>query len=152
LVQYGSQYGTLRNSSYSVDAFYHSENGQRPNNDLEQLVLSAQFKQQITAQDSVYAQLAYSDASSGDVAQYYAQTNFSAGLRLKESQEPNAFLGYHREWSPGIHTLIFAGRLHDYFDAGSAVVSRSSSEAAAPSRRFPPCRNPSCCAIWSLTP
>jgi tetratricopeptide (TPR) repeat protein/outer membrane receptor protein involved in Fe transport len=113
--QYGSQYGTLGNSSYSVDAYYHSETGQRPNNDLEQLALSAQFKQQLTPQDSIYLQLAYSDISSGDVAQYYAQTNFSAGLHLKESQEPNAFVGYHHEWSPGIHTLIFAGRLHDYF-------------------------------------
>ncbi len=113
--QYGSQYGTLGNSSYSVDAFYHTDPGQRRNNDLEQLALSAQFKQQITAQDSVYAQLAYSDITSGDVAQYYSQKNFSPGLRLRESQEPNAFLGYHHEWSPGVHTLLFAGRLHDYF-------------------------------------
>ena len=113
--QYGSHYGTVGNSSYSIDAFSHSENGQRPNNDLQQLALSAQFKQQMTAQDSVYGQLAYADASSGDVAQHFAQTNFSAGLRLRESQEPNAFLGYHREWSPGVHSLIFAGRLHDFF-------------------------------------
>jgi len=113
--QSGSQYGTLGNSSYAVDAVYRSENGQRPNNRLEQLVLSAQFKQQLTVQDSLYAQLSYADFSSGDVAQYYAQTNFSPGLRLQESQEPNAFVGYHHEWSPGVHTLIFAGRLHDYF-------------------------------------
>ena len=29
---------------------------------------------------------------------------------MDEKQEPNLFLGYHHEWSPGVHTLFFVSR------------------------------------------
>jgi outer membrane receptor protein involved in Fe transport len=32
---------------------------------------------------------------------------------LNETQRPNLFAGYHREWSPGIHTLFLGARLDD---------------------------------------
>jgi Tfp pilus assembly protein PilF len=112
-IQYGSQYGILGNSSYALDSYYRSENGHRPNNDLEQLNLSLQLKQQLTPRDSVYVQAVYYDAESGDVAQYYDQTKASPSLRITEKQQPNLFLGYHHEWSPGAHTLFLAGRIDD---------------------------------------
>ena len=112
-VQYGSQYGILGNSSYSLDAYYRTEAGQRRNNDLERLDLSAKFKQQITPQDSIFFQALYYDFESGDVAQYYDQNRASQALRVTERQEPNLFLGYHHEWRPGLHTLFLAGRLDD---------------------------------------
>src|SRR6185369_1926751 len=58
-IQNASQYGLLGNSSYALDASYRTEQGQRPNNDLEQLNLSARFKQQITDKDSVFFQISY---------------------------------------------------------------------------------------------
>ena len=119
-LQSASQYGFFGNSSYSLDAFYRSENGYRPNNDLEQLNLAARFKQQITDKDSIFLQIDYFDATSGDVAQYYDQyaqipgaMHPSTTLQVKETQEPNLLLGYHHEWSPGIHTLVLGGRFED---------------------------------------
>jgi outer membrane receptor protein involved in Fe transport len=50
---------------------------------------------------------------SGDVAQYYNQTNANREVRITEKQEPNLWLGYHREWIPGSHTLLLAGRFDD---------------------------------------
>src|SRR5262249_22701973 len=97
--QNASQYGVFGNSSYSLDAFYRNENGYRPNNDLQQLNLSARFKQQITDKDSVFFQIGYFNSDSGDVAQYYYQTNADHTFRAKERQEPNLLAGYHREWS-----------------------------------------------------
>src|SRR5689334_13532034 len=46
-----SQYGIYGRTGYSLDAFYRSDLGQRPNNSLEQLELAARIKHQITAQD-----------------------------------------------------------------------------------------------------
>ena len=119
-IQNGSQYGLIGKSSYSIDASYRTEQGQRPNNDLEQLNLAARFKQQITEKDSLFFQISYFDSESGDVAQYYDQHAQIAGalhpsttLRVTEKQEPNLLLGYHHEWSPGNHTLVLGGRFDD---------------------------------------
>lgn len=130
--QDASQFGTVGNTAYAVDGIYRSFNGQRRNNDLEQSVFSAQLKQQLTAQDSVYLQVIYNNFKSGDLAQYYnydkstnydsASPNFQA--RQTEKQEPNLFVGYHREWTPGAHTLFLAGRLNDtvtFSNPGTAI-------------------------------
>jgi Tfp pilus assembly protein PilF len=121
-VQRGAQYGNLGNFSYSLDAYYRTDPGQRRNNDLEQLLTSAQVKQQLTPQDSLFLQVSRFDAESGDIAQYYNQrgdlTNVvapSLTSRVMERQEPTVVLGYHREWRPGSHTLFLAGRLDDSF-------------------------------------
>jgi predicted Zn-dependent protease len=119
-IQSASQYGNIGNSSYSLDAFYRSDNGQRPNNDLEQLALSAKFKQQLTRKDSIYLEAQYYRAESGDVSQYYDEASASPSLRVEERQEPNLFLGYHREWRPGVHTLALAGRLDDTLELTDA--------------------------------
>jgi len=47
-VQSGSQYGNFGNFGYAVDASYRSDPGQRPNNDQDQLTLSAQLKYDLT--------------------------------------------------------------------------------------------------------
>ena len=65
--QSGSQYGTFGNFGYAVDTFYRSDNGQAPNNDLEQLTVSTQLKYDVTPRDSVFAQAIYYDASGGDL-------------------------------------------------------------------------------------
>ena len=114
-VQRGSQFGTLGNSSYALDVDYRTENGQRPNNDLEQLPLSGKFKQQLTPSDSVFVQVLGFSGNSGDLAQYYRQSSASGVQRIKETQAANVFVGYHHEWSPGSHTLLLAGRLDDEF-------------------------------------
>lgn len=111
--QEASQFGNLGNTGWALDGVYRSFNGQRPNNDLEQSVFSMQFKQQLTAQDVLYAQTVFNDFESGDLRQYYDPRDASRTLRVDEEQEPNLFVGYHHEWSPGMHTLLLAGRLDD---------------------------------------
>lgn len=114
-VQRGSQFGTFGNSSYALDLDYRTQNGQRPNNDLEQLTLSGKFKQQLTPSDSLFVQVLGFSGDSGDLAQYYDQMSASGVQRVKETQAANVFVGYHHEWAPGSHTLLLAGRLDDEF-------------------------------------
>jgi tetratricopeptide (TPR) repeat protein len=111
--QSGSQHGTVRDFSYALDGDYLLDNGQRPNNDFESISVSARVKYQLTPADSVYLQAQYNNYEFGDVRQVYDQSTASTTLRVKETQEPNLYAGYHHEWGPGNHTLILAGRLQD---------------------------------------
>jgi Tfp pilus assembly protein PilF len=115
-VQSAAQYGLLGSSAYSLEEDYRSSPGQRPNNDLEQLTVSLKLKQQLGPNDSLFLQTVYYDASGGDVGRVYDPANaalFRSGYRFEERQEPLLFAGYHHRWSPGQHTLVTAGRLHD---------------------------------------
>jgi tetratricopeptide (TPR) repeat protein len=109
----GSQFGVVDNIGYALDATWRSRNGERRNDDLEQFVGSGQFKVQATPQDSFYFLGAYGHVESGDVRPLLDQAQASPTLRVKEVQEPNLFAGYHREWSPGVHTLFLGARLDD---------------------------------------
>jgi tetratricopeptide (TPR) repeat protein len=114
-VQNASQYGNFGNTAYAIDGSHRWDRGYRPNNEVEETFLAASIKQQITLKDSILFQANRLDFEAGDVAQYYYQSNASQTLRVDEKQEPNLFLGYHHEWSPGIHTLVLLARLSDDF-------------------------------------
>jgi len=109
----GAQFGTCENFGYDVEGYYRTDPGQRENNDVEQRQLSAALKYQFTPQDTVYLQVKQYHATSGDLFQYYNQTNANPGARVSEDQNPIVALGYHHDWSPGVHTLFFATRLED---------------------------------------
>jgi len=109
----GAQFGTFDNFGYAVEGFYRTDNGQQVNNDVEQRQISGTFKVQVTPQDTVYLQIKQYDAHSGDLYQYYNPTNATRGFRVNEDQTPDVAFGYHHEWSPGVHTLLFATRLED---------------------------------------
>ena len=111
----GSHFGQIDNTSYAFDIGYLNQLGQRPNNDVSQFNFSAQFKQQITSQDSLFLQALYSDYQAGDVLQYYSQADARLTQRVAEKQEPNVFAGYHHEWAPEHHTLFLGSRLNDQF-------------------------------------
>jgi len=112
-IQRGSHYGILGDSSWSLDTYYQTDPGQRPNNDWERLEVSATFKQQISQKDSLLLRAEMFRSEAGDVAQYFYQTNASRTQRVRERIDPNAFLGWHREWAPGVHTLALGGYLED---------------------------------------
>jgi len=120
--QRGVQYGTFGNFDYALDAYYESRNGERPNNDLSLLTLSAAARFQVSPQDTFFVQAVETRLESGDMRQYFDPAAGGPGLRIKESQEPNLFAGYHREWGPGSHTLLLAGRLHDDFQLSDPVI------------------------------
>lgn len=151
-VQQLSQYGVIDNSSYAIDGFYRRENGERQNNELEQLGASVKLKQQLTPKDSVFLQAIYYGADSGDVAQYWdwdrslrtrpgelrnvPRPDFS--LEIRERQEPLLFLGYHHKWAEGIHTLFLGGRLDDNFELrGSKSFTFYALSNGVPYQEFP---------------
>ena len=111
----GAQFGVFGNFSYDVEAFYRSDPGQRVNNDIEQRQLSLTLKQQLTPQDTVYFNVEQYQADFGDVFQYYNPDMENPDVRYHETQDPMVSLGYHHEWSPGVHTLFLAARLDDTF-------------------------------------
>jgi len=111
-IESGAMYGIFGNSSFVWDAFYDSFHGQRPNNDREDVNWSLKYKQQLTPQDSVYLQAVYGKTESGDLTPNYFNVG-NPGLRVREVQDPILLAGYHREWSPGNHTLFLGARLDD---------------------------------------
>ena len=111
----GAQFGTFGNFNYDFESLYHTDPGQRQNNDIEQQQFSLTLKQQITPQDSIFGYVQQYEADSGDLAQYYDQRAASQTFHTKETQEPIAAIGWHHEWAPGIHTLFLAARLDDTF-------------------------------------
>ena len=114
------QHGTFDNWAYALEETYRSQNGDRVNNDLEQLTLSLRLKQQLTPHDSVFLQVVRYESEAGDLAQYYDPAFANSSVRVKEKQEPLLLAGYHHEWAPGIHTLALAGRLEDTVDLTNA--------------------------------
>jgi len=114
--QRAAQFGTYGNSSYALEMFYHSDNGHRPNDDVEQRATVLNLKHQITPRDSIYFRASFYDADSGDVIPYYSQAEANPGLRTRERHEPWVLAGYHHEWSPGHHTLALVGRFQGAFD------------------------------------
>ncbi|MDQ6911520.1 MAG: FecR domain-containing protein [Verrucomicrobiota bacterium] len=107
----GSQFGQFGNFSYAVDVDYESDPGTRPNYNLNRLEIYSQAKYQLGLQDSIFIQTKYQDNSNGDVFQYYDQNQANRTRAFHEKQEPLALIGYHHEWSPGVHTLLLASRL-----------------------------------------
>ncbi len=104
--------GYYTSGSFSCDVAtgYRYDPGQRPNNDFENREFDVNLKGQLTEQDNVFASIQLAYINYGDNNQYYNSANVSPDFRLNETQEPNLFLGYHHEWSPGVHTLFFATR------------------------------------------
>src|SRR5208282_3364389 len=145
--QSGAQFGVFGNFSYDAEAFYRSDPGQRMNDDIEQRQLSLTLKQQLTPQDTVYFNVEQYQADSGDLTEYYNQNMASPTYRLNEQQDPNVSLGYHHEWSPGVHTLLFAARLDDtysftnftqpsYFESYNAVPVLDAAENITMNEHF----------------
>lgn len=112
-IQAGSVFGTVDHLSYAIDGEYISANGQQPNGDYERHTYSAQMKQFLTPRDSLYAQVGYTRSESGDIARHYDPAFASRFFHSVEVQEPYLYLGYHREWSPYVHTLFLASRVPD---------------------------------------
>lgn len=118
-----SQYGSCGKMAYALDAYYLTDPGQRYNNDLEFQEYSVQTKAQITDLDSFFLYTSYVKRDAGDVVQYYDPNMASHGFRVSETQDPNLFLGYHREWQPGLHTLALFGRVSDDLDFNNPATN-----------------------------
>ena len=115
--QYGSQYGTMKGTSYALEADYQSDPGQAVNAGFERRTFSAKVKQMFGPKDSLLLQVYETRLTGGDLAQHYDPATTAHGLSWKEDQSPNVLLGYHHEWSPASHTLVLASRIDDRVDS-----------------------------------
>ncbi len=130
-----SQFGTFGGSSYSVDVEYRHEAGFVPNTDLTQTTVYGKIKQQFGESDLLFVEVIYTQNENGDNVQYYDPHSASPTYRFRERQEPNLFVGWNHEWSPGNHTLLLAGHLDDrvgYSDSGAPLPLIRHSNSVSP--------------------
>jgi Tfp pilus assembly protein PilF len=121
--QSAAHHGVLDRLGYALEGHWRTVPGHRPNQDLEQLVASAQFKVQFTPATSAYLQASYAQLETGDVRSFYDDRAASRTLRFDERQEPNLFAGGHHQWAPGIHTLALGARLNDTVTVSEPVAA-----------------------------
>jgi outer membrane receptor protein involved in Fe transport len=118
----GAQYGTYNGSSYSLEAEYRWEPGERVNQDLEIRQLEGKFKHDITPDDSLYFHVIDFRASGGDTSQQFDESEVSKTFRFQQKQTPTILAGYHHQWSPQNHTLVLAGRFDDTLESSAQQI------------------------------
>lgn len=101
-----AQFGHFGNIAYSLDGHFRSEQGQRPNADLEQRAVSVAAKVEVGPDDGLFVLASLADYESGDVLPRHDPDVSIAGFRLWERQEPVAHVGWNRSWAPGVQTLL----------------------------------------------
>ena len=115
--QTASQFGTVGNLGYALDAYYLHNRGQRGNNHFSTAGGFATFKLQLAPRDTVFFQASVSDTETGDVSQVFdpkalKRSQSALSLDFEEKQDPGLLLlGWHHEWNPQNHTLLLLGRL-----------------------------------------
>ena len=138
LLEFASQFGTFGNTSYSLDLEYQHNDGVRPNNELSRIEWYSKIKQQLTPHDTVFLLTKYQDYHSGDNFQYYdPDRSFHPRFFYDEFQSPYVVGAYHREWSPGVHTLVLGGTFRNeqhFGDEGIAVPLLNRNAAGVISR------------------
>jgi tetratricopeptide (TPR) repeat protein len=111
--QSGAQFGTYNGFSYSLEAEYRTDPGERPNQDFELRQLDAKVKQDITPDDSVYFHVVDFRSSGGDISQRFDPSEVVTTFSINQKQAPTMFVGYHHQWTPQNHTLFLAGRVEE---------------------------------------
>jgi hypothetical protein len=129
-----SQFGTVENMSYSLDAYYYTDPGWRPNNYIDNSDFSAKVKYQLDPSDTVFLEVERTELEAGDVLEHYnynvpvtvetgvhnLASDYDPSLSETEKQDPNILAGYHRDWGTGNHTLLLYRGLQDYATASDA--------------------------------
>jgi len=121
----GSQFGVFGPLAYSLNAYYYTDPGWRPNNHIVNSDYSVQLKYEITPKDTAFVEVERTELQTGDPFQYYnfnspkssTQTGYDPTLEEYEEQDPNILVGYHRDWGTGNHTLFLYRGLQDHFSS-----------------------------------
>ena len=109
--------------AFDFGTSYISDPGQRVNEDFEQTEYDINLKGQITPKDSLFGAIQLGYVNTGDINEYYNQSQASTSFQSHETQQPNLFLGWHHEWSPGAQTLFLATRqVANEFDSNTNVA------------------------------
>ena len=123
-----SQFGTEGNLAYSLDAYYYTDPGWRPNNAIENSDYDAKIKYQVTPKDTVFAEIERTELDAGDVLEHYnyntpqtlTTAGYDPGFHETEVQDPNVLIGYHRDWGTGNHTLVLYRNLQDHISVNDS--------------------------------
>jgi tetratricopeptide (TPR) repeat protein len=121
----GSQFGVFGPMAYSLDAYYYTDPGWRPNNGIDNSDYSVKIKYELTPKDTAFLEVERTELQAGDPFQYYnwntpksaTQTGYDPTLEEYEEQDPNILVGYHRDWGTGNHTLFLYRGLQDHFSS-----------------------------------
>lgn len=124
----GSIFGTSGPMSFSLDSYYYTDPGWRPNNNLDNSDFSAKIKYQLTPKDTAFLEVERSELDAGDPFEhfYYKTAGpvlgdsalfYDPTLKEYEEQDPNILLGYHRDWGTGNHTLFLYRGMQDHFSS-----------------------------------
>jgi Tfp pilus assembly protein PilF len=127
-----SQFGTMDRFTYSLDVDWQHNDGVRRNNELDRLEWYTQLKYQLTERDTFFVLAKYQDYESGDNFQYYSPTNLRPHFSFSEQQAPTVLGALHREWAPGVHTIVMGGRLaneQEVADRDVGVLVRSTNSS-----------------------
>jgi Tfp pilus assembly protein PilF len=127
-----SQYGRMGDLAYSLDGYYYSDRGWRPNDDFNYWDYSAKVKVQASPKDTLFVQAGQSQQQNGDVNQYYYNNNADTTVRQQEVQEPNLLFGYHRAWGTGNDTIFLYRYLDDTYSLTDPKFQYSSYLGAGP--------------------
>ena len=118
----GSQFGVSGPIAYSLDAYYYTDPGWRPNNGIDNSDFSAKVKYQFTPKDTGFVEVERSELQTGDPFQYYnynkprtaSTLGYDPTLEEYEEQDPNILAGYHRDWGTGNQTVFLYRGLQDH--------------------------------------
>jgi len=133
----GSQFGIFGDFAYSLEGYYYSDPGFRPNNNFENTDYSLKIKQRLSAQDTIFLQAEQTDLTTGDNGQYYFNNpaQFGSPVQTQMTQEakedPNVILGYHRQWSPGNDSLILYRNVQELYTLSDPVFPLTFDEQAS---------------------
>ncbi|HEY6227408.1 MAG TPA: FecR domain-containing protein, partial [Verrucomicrobiae bacterium] len=117
-----AQFATYRGFSYSLEAEYQTDPGERINQDLEIRQLEAKLKYDLTLADSLYFHIIDTRSHGGDVSQHFDEAEIVPAFRFDIEATPTILAGYHHEWAPGNHTLLLAGRSEDILNTSSPIA------------------------------
>jgi hypothetical protein len=132
-----SQFGTIGNLAYSLDAYNYTDPGWRPNNSVNNSDFSAEVKYQFDPKDTAFFEAEETDLQAGDVLEHYNYNvpmtkstaakdqapDYDPSLSETEKQDPNILAGYHRDWGTGNHTLFLYRGLQDRATASDGNYS-----------------------------
>jgi hypothetical protein len=139
----GSQFGVFGPLAYSLDAYYYTDPGWRPNNYIVNSDYSVKLKYEITPKDTAFLEVERTELQAGDIFQHYYFNRpgpalgdsiqfYDPTLEEYEEQDPNILLGYHRDWGTGNQTLFLARSLQDHFSSSDQQYQAAIVPAGAP--------------------
>jgi Tfp pilus assembly protein PilF len=122
----GSQFGVFGPMAYSLDAYYYTDPGWRPNNQVVNNDFSAKIKYELTPKDTAFLEVERTEIQTGDPFQYYyynkpvnpgVQSGYDPTLEEYEEQDPNILVGLRHNWGTGNQTVFLYRSLQDHFSS-----------------------------------